>query len=320
MLGLIYLLLASFSGYSLLKIFLPDFAFLSKKEETLGNSLAHLQIPNWMIIFPSSFLIGTLLSTSFTYMVSYIFYPTGKPLLFGNAITLVTFFLFLILFRKKLSSSKIKFSLIKFKNFVKQYSLELSFLLGIIIFASFFMIYSFNIRNGKIFIGGTITGDFSLHLSTIRSFSYGLNFPTEYPLFPDGHMRYHFFFQFLAGNLEFLGLRLDWAYNIPSILAMVSVLMLLYSFAVILTKVRWVGIISCIFFIFRSSFAFLSFFKEKASSGIIQGILTNESFIGKTPSENCGIWTLNLYINQRHFLYSIGILIFCLMVFYLIIL
>ena len=46
---------------------------------------------------------------------------------------------------------------------------------------------------------------------------------------------YHFMFQFLVGNLEFLGIRLDFAYNIESVLALLGFLMLLYSIAKRLT-------------------------------------------------------------------------------------
>ena len=41
-------------------------------------------------------------------------------------------------------------------------------------------------------------------------------------------MKYHFMFQFLAGNLEYLGMRLDIAYNLISILALTGFLMMLY--------------------------------------------------------------------------------------------
>ena len=65
----------------------------------------------------------------------------------------------------------------------------------------------------------------------MRSFSKGNNFPTEYPHFGGQDVKYHFMFQFLVGNLEFLGIRLDFAYNIESVLALLGFLMLLYSIA-----------------------------------------------------------------------------------------
>ncbi|MFQ9152369.1 MAG: hypothetical protein ACLR6B_13620 [Blautia sp.] len=42
-------------------------------------------------------------------------------------------------------------------------------------------------------------------------------------------MKYHFMFQFLVGNLEYLGLRLDLGYNLVSILSLAGFLMVLYG-------------------------------------------------------------------------------------------
>ena len=75
--------------------------------------------------------------------------------------------------------------------------------------------------------------DLGAHLPVIRSFSYGNNFPTEYPHFAQAGMRYHFMFYFLAGNLEYLGLNLASALNLPSIFSITAMCMLLYSLAFI---------------------------------------------------------------------------------------
>ena len=56
----------------------------------------------------------------------------------------------------------------------------------------------------------------------MRSFSMGNNFPTEYPHFGGQDVKFHFMFQFFVGNLEFLGLRLDFAYNVVSVLALLK--------------------------------------------------------------------------------------------------
>ena len=42
-------------------------------------------------------------------------------------------------------------------------------------------------------------------------------------------------FQFLTGNLEYLGMRMDFAYNIVSTLSLVGFLMLLYQLALRIT-------------------------------------------------------------------------------------
>jgi hypothetical protein len=60
-------------------------------------------------------------------------------------------------------------------------------------------------------------------------------------------------FQFLAGNLEFLGLRLDCAFNLPSIFALIGMFMLAYLLAVKITAKRSAGLLTCLFIAFRSS-------------------------------------------------------------------
>lgn len=82
----------------------------------------------------------------------------------------------------------------------------------------------------------------------MRSFSKGNNFPTEYPHFGGQDVKYHFMFQFLVGNLEFLGIRLDFAYNIESVLALLGFLMLLYSIAKRLTAGLAAGILTLVLF------------------------------------------------------------------------
>lgn len=97
------------------------------------------------------------------------------------------------------------------------------------------MFYVFYIRNGELYSGFSVYGDYAPHTAMMRSFSKGNNFPTEYPHFGGQDVKYHFMFQFLVGNLEFLGIRLDFAYNIESVLALLGFLMLLYSIAKRLT-------------------------------------------------------------------------------------
>src|SRR3989338_2340453 len=77
---------------------------------------------------------------------------------------------------------------------------------------------SYDPSASSILIGGKYWSDFCGHLPQIRSFSKGLNWPPEYPLFPGEPIRYHFLFYALVGLLEKSGLRLDWALNIPSAL------------------------------------------------------------------------------------------------------
>ena len=104
----------------------------------------------------------------------------------------------------------------------RQYSMltagEIVFISAVIGLVSLLMWRTFFVKEGTLYVGLSVFSDFAPHLGMIRSFSLGNNFPTVY-----SHIRYHFMFQFLAGNLEFLGMRLDWAFNLPSALSMISV-------------------------------------------------------------------------------------------------
>ena len=121
-------------------------------------------------------------------------------------------------------------------------------------------------------------------------------------------------FQFMVATLEFLGMRLDWAFNLPSIFSLVSVFLLLYVLAVSITGQRWVGILTGILFIFRSSFAFFTHLRENlANDNLWQAIWEVPLHIGKTEHEVWGLWAQNVYANQRHFAFSIGVLILLLL-------
>ena len=123
-------------------------------------------------------------------------------------------------------------------------------------------------------------------------------------------------FQFLVGNLEFLGMRLDFAFNIPSLLGMVSTFLLLYVFAVKLTGKRPVGYLAGIFFAFRSSFGVFRYLAERPrGKGVWEAFTERSEFIGYTPNEDWGLWNLNVYCNQRHLAFSLGVLLLVLILF-----
>ena len=63
-------------------------------------------------------------------------------------------------------------------------------------------------------------------------------------------------FQFLAGNLEYLGMRMDVAYNIVSLTSLTGFLMLLYQLALRITGKMCCGVLT-IFSVFSSEAAWL---------------------------------------------------------------
>jgi hypothetical protein len=278
------------------------------------------EMSSWVIAMPASFLTGVLISTWINYIASYLFHYIVKvPLIYGNIIT----FLYLILlslyfvFSKSNDVKGIKVfeSLNKrgIGNFIKSHKFEIIIVLLLTIFYGFFFGAYMSISKGNIILGEAQCKDLELHVALARSFSSGSNFPTEYPYFPNGKMNYHFLFQFLVGNLEFLGMRLDVAFNFMSTITMVAFLVLLYALTILITGRRWAGVLTVTFFIFRSSLAIFTFSTQFKSFGsLIKGILKNEKYIGDTSCESWGLWTQNVYVGQRHFAFSLAIMVFVL--------
>lgn len=204
-----YIILGCLTGYLLLKLCLPALYNMEGYSSLYGKPV---KIPRWLVIFPASFLLGTLILTWCVYIAAYLFRNTGRPMYYGN-ITVVLLFTLII---------AILFYKVKFKEreeglkaffFGGTEHLEYGFVLITLAVTAFMMIYTFYVKGNNLLIGLSVFGDFGPHMAMIRSFSHGMNFPTEYPFFADGTVRYHFMFQFLAGNLEFLGMRIDWAFK-----------------------------------------------------------------------------------------------------------
>ncbi len=321
MLGILYLVISIFTGYHFLKRFIPGIFSISETRSFFGKPV---KLDNWMVTLPASFLTGTLLMTWSVYLCSYAFHTIAQsPMLYGNIITFALFSamsIYIIIKKKQAFRDFFKETANtnngQIVGFIRGHMLELSFIIIVTVIWSYFMFRSFYVKDGTMHIGISVFSDFAPHLAVIRSFSLGSNFPTEYPHFADGTIRYHFLFQFLAGNLEYLGLRLDWAFNLPSILSLLSFLMLLYSFAVITMGKPWIGIITSILFFFRSSFAFFTFTGNMGSlNEIINRVLTNrDSHIGNTLHEEWGLWAQKVYVNQRHLAFALGIFMLILIV------
>lgn len=195
------------------------------------------------------------------------------------------------------------------KKVKKDYSgffLDVAYLIGISILSTYIFWHSFSVNDGALHIGRTVWGDFGPHIATIQSFVEGNNFPPIYPHYANNNIPYHFLFHFFVSSLNSLGMRLDWAFNLPSLISLICVFVLIYEIAFKITRNKWVGFLAGIFFIFRSSFAFYEFSSNYALKDLFDGIDKVIIFIGKTPNENWGLWTQNVYANQRHFAIAIA--------------
>lgn len=160
-------------------------------------------------------------------------------------------------------------------------------------------------------------GDFGLHLSLIRSFSWGNNFPVEFPFFPGKPLPYHYYFDLIVGFLERAGVRIDVAFNGLSIFFFTGLLFLIYKLPqLIFNKSRLLGLISVLLFIFHSNLTFLDFIKnKKISPSLFSDLWYLPNYINMGPFDNSIIsifFTLNVFVNQRHLVAALSISLFVL--------
>ena len=322
MLGIIYLILAEILGYKASKILIEEgtkFSFINRI---------------WLTL-PASFGVGTLLLTWVVYIISWFFSVVGKvenPLLYGNAIGMAGVLIFIILIEvqkyrshsslvrsnmeiglteqidqdRKLKKKSRKFSMDNLITDKSRFKKELILFGLLAAFITYMMFYVFYMKEGILYSGLTVYGDYAPHTAMIRSFSMGNNFPTQYPHYGGADVKYHFMFQFLAGNLEYLGMRMDVAYNIVSLTSLTGFLMLLYQLALRITGKMCCGVLTIFLFFFRSGMAFYRFVWEHIQAGnLLETLTENVSFIGYTTNENWGLWNFNVYLNQRHLAFGL---------------
>jgi hypothetical protein len=194
-------------------------------------------------------------------------------------------------------------------------------ILFIIIFSSWLMFhtFSYDAKKQEIQIAYKLWSDFGAHIPLIRSFSMGDNLQrfihgtVEYPIFPSESIRYHFLFYMVVGILEKLGVRIDWALNIPSIIGLSLFLTSLYILAKKLFSSRAVALLTLLFFLFNGSLGFIRFFSlHPISLTSISDIVSAHDFPAFAPwgpGEISAFWNLNIYTNQRHLAAAFAILI-----------
>lgn len=302
MTGILYLILGSLCGKELAEI------FVGQKKNGKNNRI-------WLVL-PGAFGVGMLAFGWVTYLIAWAASAAGadKPLIYGNLLTMAAGAVFLLgIYIQRYRKNKRIFTDKGLVEDKQVFWKELIFFSVLFVFLTWIMFYVFYIKDGILYSGFTVFGDYAPHTAMMRSFSLQNNFPTQYPHFGGQDVKYHFMFQFLVGNLEFLGLRLDIAYNAASILALLGFLMLLYSIARRVVGSGKAGVLTVLFFFFRSALTFFQFLWEHLRAGdLLQVLQENTSFIGYTTNEDWGLWNFNVYLNQRHL--AFGLLIVALAV------
>lgn len=182
------------------------------------------------------------------------------------------------------------------------------------LFSCWFMGKSFSYDGWthEFIIARNVVGDFGLHLSLIRSVSWGRNIPVESPFYPGVPMPYHYAVDVFTGLLERAGVRIDIAYNGISAVAFTGLLYLIYLLAQrIFGKNRFIGVISVLLFVFHSGLTFVDFFRGKSISfSLLNDIWRIPNYIHAGPFDGSLIstfFTLNVYANQRHTVVALAV-------------
>lgn len=314
MLGVLYIVLCTACGAALCGLLFKN----------LRKTAEAAELPAFLVELPAWYLTGTLIVTWMVYLFSYLFQNAKEPLLFGNMITalIVVFFLAAVIIFGKAKEKLPGMGRRTKEFFLMEKSKEeraygpILYTLAAVAFTGFLMFLTFKVVENSIYVGFSVFSDFAPHLGMIRSFSVSDNFPTQYAHFAGEDIRYHFMFQFMVGNLEYLGLRLDFAFNLPSMFGMIAVYMLLFVLVVRITKSRLCGYLTAFLFTFRSSFTVFRYMAEQRKDNVWNALKTNTEFLGYTQNENWGLWNLNVYCNQRHLAFALAMLVLAILLFF----
>lgn len=291
------------------------------------------RIPNSLFIVPSGLILGIMcvpfLNYYLTLGLSYIIpnhdlcMKGGIILTFALVIWLVLSGVILIARRRTIRDSAASADLSQISPY--EYSLKnaLFYGIGTVLFtaaATFLMFYTYRIENGVLMVGNSTFSDLSPHTALISSFGKGFNFPTQYMHFSGDGIQYHFLFYFFCGMLEYLGLSIDAALNIPSVIAMVCAFILLGLLAVLLSGRRLAYLLAPVFVLFRSSLNVFFHIRALMAAGndlktSVISITHFNLWYKVTEKDDWGIWAINVYPNQRHLMLGVSVIIIMTIIF-----
>ncbi len=305
MLALLYLLFAFFIGHYCLLKCTPWFRVQDLRANVLQSSEGR-QLPAWLFQLPMAWLVGALILNWSSFLISNVqrsISGTLAVLVLAGAASVWIF-----LSEKKKADSAV------FKSWRSMGQgtgkAEIFYLVLALLLAAYTNLHTLGQTLEQLRISNGVFSDFAPHISMIRSFSVGENFPPQYPHFAAGDMPYHFLFHFMAASLESLGLSLALSFNLLSILSLLSLLLLFYVLSVQISGLRAVAILAMLLIFFRSSFAFFDFAQSYGLAQLPQAIMEVDFYAGKTNNASWGMWTLfNTFANQRHLAFGLAALI-----------
>ncbi len=332
MLAILYMLLCAAFGIFFVSLSVPDVRRLYIACSPSAKSIAH--IPNTLFTVPAGIVTGMMCVPFFNYYVtlglSYLIDSGELCKKLGVLITFA-FFLWMILTclilinrrrikREELKASGSMASIEDYNSNIVDSVFYGIVIVGITVAATFLMFYTYRVNGTTLLNGYSTFSDLSPHTAMVSSFGEGFNFPTQYMHFSGDGIKYHFLFYFLAGTLQYLGLPIDYALNIPSIASMVCALVLLGLLAVLISSRRTAFLVAPILVLFRSSLNVFYHFSELVKEGLtssqaLKEIMDFSSWYAVTDYDGWGIWAINVYPNQRHLMLGVAVILVMVIIF-----
>ena len=329
MIAILYLMLCMFFGISLVNLCVPNVARLFAACSPSKNITS--KVPACLFVIPAGLITGLVTVTMTEYYLTSLLskfvanYVLCKKLgvVFTMALFVVLGATFMIIsYRRSVKAQEGKASEIpEFKDIGKNMFFYGIFTVLFTLVATFLMFYTYRITGNELWAGYSVFSDLAPHTAMTSSFGVGFNVPTQYMHFSGDGIQYHFFFYYLCGILQFLGMPIDFAINVPSILVMVCAFELLGLICVLISKRRISFAIAPILVLFRSSmdfFILLSRYTNEFNMSMGDALHTmrnTTSWFDITPYDNWGIWAINVYPNQRHLMLGVSVMLILIILF-----
>jgi hypothetical protein len=324
-------MLCAVFGICFVGLCVPDVRRLYIACSPTAKAITH--IPNTLFTVPAGIVTGMMCVPFFNYYVTlgltYLFANGPLCMKLGVLITFA-FFIWMILTciilinRKRIKREELRSA---GSTTIEDYRSNIvdALFYGIITIAitataTLLMFYTYRINGTTLQSGYSTFSDLSPHTAMVSSFGKGFNFPTQYMHFSGDGIKYHFFFYFFAGMLEYLGLPIDYAINLPSIIAMVCALVLLGLLAVLISSRRIAFAIAPVLVFFRSSLNAFVHLKELMAQGntlqqAVKAVLAFDQWYKVTDYDDWGIWAINVYPNQRHLMLGVAVIVIMVIIF-----
>ena len=275
-----------------------------------GDAVARrwLLFISWPHRLATGFLVGLLLGTWTSYLAALTFRDTGDPVALGALVSSLAMVGAAVWLRRR-PASPARSSW----GPLRPARAEWALVLLVAALVGWMMVSTYGFTDGTLRIAGDLWSDFGPTTAIAQSFALGHNIPTEYPHYALEPIRYHFLFYFQVGNLTYLGLDPAMANNVLSIGSVVAMLVVVAALGERLFASRWVGWIGAALFFFHGALSFIPYLASFPSIGqAFESLPTLDHFLASGfpyRGEEWGIWTQDVYLNQRHLPSAVGVVL-----------